>query len=119
MDKARLDEVKRRNKILQACKEWENNGIKISINDFYDLHTTLQLQEKIIAKLDELDSQKKYIICKNKEEIEDFLNYTNKVICKSMKYAFFVANATKLGALKLQGNIISNNIADCRQSSFL
>lgn len=88
MDKARLDEVKRRNKILQACKEWENNGIKISINDFYDLHTTLQLQEKIIAKLDELDSQKKYIICKNKEEIEDFLNYTNKVICKSMKYAF-------------------------------
>ena len=110
MDKARLDEVKRRNKILQACKEWENNGIKISINDFYDLHTTLQLQEKIIAKLDELDSQKKYIICKNKEEIEDFLNYTNKVICKSMKYAFFVANATKLGALKLQGNIISNNI---------
>ena len=101
MDKARLDEVKRRNKILQACKEWENNGIKISINDFYDLHTTLQLQEKIIAK---------YIICKNKEEIEDFLNYTNKVICKSMKYAFFVANATKLGALKLQGNIISNNI---------
>ena len=49
MDKARLDEVKRRNKILQACKEWENNGIKISINDFYDLHTTLQLQEKIIA----------------------------------------------------------------------
>ena len=77
MDKARLDEVKRRNKILQACKEWENNGIKISINDFYDLHTTLQLQEKIIAKLDELDSQKKYIICKNKEEIEDFLNYTN------------------------------------------
>lgn len=34
MDKARLDEVKRRNKILQACKEWENNGIKISINDF-------------------------------------------------------------------------------------
>ena len=31
MDKARLDEVKRRNKILQACKEWENNGIKISI----------------------------------------------------------------------------------------
>lgn len=27
-----------------------------------------------------------------------------------MKYAFFVANATKLGALKLQGNIISNNI---------
>ena len=110
MDKARLDEVKRRNKILQACKEWENNVIKISINDFYDLHTTLQLQEKIIAKLDELDSQKKYIICKNKEEIEDFLNYTNKVICKSMKYAFFVANATKLGALKLQGNIISNNI---------
>ena len=110
MDKARLDEVKRRNKILQACKEWENNGIKISINDFYDLHTTLQLQEKKIAKLDELDSQKKYIICKNKEEIEDFLNYTNKVICKSMKYAFFVANATKLGALKLQGNIISNNI---------
>ena len=29
MDKARLDEVKRRNKILQACKEWENNGIMI------------------------------------------------------------------------------------------
>ena len=89
MDKARLDEVKRRNKILQACKEWENNGIKISINDFYDLHTTLQLQEKIIAKLG---------------------IFKKKVICKSMKYAFFVANATKLGALKLQGNIISNNI---------
>ena len=63
MDKARLDEVKRRNKILQACKEWENNGIKISINDFYDLHTTLQLQEKIIAKLDDLDTQKKYFFC--------------------------------------------------------
>lgn len=110
MDKTILDEVKRKNKILQVCKEWVNNGIEISINDFYGIPTTLQLQEKIIAKLDELDTQKKYIICKNREEIETFLNYTNKVICKSMKYAFFMADATKLGALKLQGNIIFNNI---------
>ena len=29
MDKARLIEVKRRNGILQICKEWENNGIEI------------------------------------------------------------------------------------------
>ena len=94
MDKTILDEVKRKNKILQVCKEWVNNGIEISINDFYDIPTTLQLQEKIIAKLDELDTQKKYIICKNREEIETFLNYTNKVICKSMKYAFFMADAT-------------------------
>ena len=71
------------------------------------------LEERISTKINEM-KDKGYksiaIICKNKEEIEDFLNYTNKVICKSMKYAFFVANATKLGALKLQGNIISNNI---------
>ena len=69
MDKTILDEVKRKNKILQVCKEWVNNGIEISINDFYDIPTTLQLQEKIIAKLDELDTKKKYIICKNREEI--------------------------------------------------
>ena len=31
-----------------------------------------------------------------------------------MKYAFFMADATKLGALKLQGNIIFNNIANVR-----
>lgn len=42
-------------------------------------------------------------------EIEDFLNYTSKVICKSMKYVF-VENSTKFGAIKLQGDIISNNI---------
>ena len=80
MDKARLIEAKRRNGILQICKEWENNGIEISFDDFYDLHTTFRLQEEIIAKLDDLDVQKKYIICKNTEEIEDFLKYTSKVI---------------------------------------
>ena len=110
MDKAKLEEVKRRNQKLQTCKEWENNGIKISVDDFYDLHTTFQLQEEIIAKLDKLDNQKKYIICKNKEELEEFLNYASKVICKSMKYVFFAANSTMLGALKLQGNVISGNI---------
>ena len=64
MDKARLIEVKRRNGILQICKEWENNGIEISFDDFYDLYTTFRLQEEIIAKLDDLDVQKKYIIVK-------------------------------------------------------
>ena len=110
MDKKRLVEAKRRNGILQICKEWRNNGIEIAIDDFYDIHTTLQLQEKIIAKLDDLDTQKKYIVCKKTYEIEDFLNYTSKVICKSMKYVFFVENSTKFGAIKLQGDIISNNI---------
>lgn len=110
MDKTRLVEAKRRNGILQICKEWRNNGIEIAIDDFYDIHTTLQLQEKIIAKLDDLDTQKKYIVCKKTYEIEDFLNYTSKVICKSMKYVFFVKNSTKFGAIKLQGDIISNNI---------
>ena len=110
MDKARLIEVKRRNGILQICKEWENNGIEISFDDFYDLYTTFRLQEEIIAKLDDLDVQKKYIICKNTEEIEDFLKYTGKVICKSKEYVLFIENSTKLGALKLQGNIISDNI---------
>lgn len=110
MDKTRLVEAKRRNGILQICKEWRNNGIEIAIDDFYDIHTTLQLQEKIIAKLDDLDTQKKYIVCKKTYEIEDFLNYTSKVICKLMKYVFFVENSTKFGAIKLQGDIISNNI---------
>ena len=49
MDKTRLVEAKRRNGILQICKEWRNNGIEIAIDDFYDIHTTLHLQEKIIA----------------------------------------------------------------------
>ena len=110
MDKTRLVEAKRRNGILQICKEWRNNGIEIAIDDFYDIHTTLQLQEKIIAKLDDLDTQKKYIVCKKTYEIEDFLNYTSKVICKSINYVFFVENSTKFGAIKLQGDIISNNI---------
>ena len=81
MDKTRLVEAKRRNGILQICKEWRNNGIEIAIDDFYDIHTTLQLQEKIIAKLDDLDTQKKYIVCKKTYEIEDFLNYTSIFIC--------------------------------------
>ena len=64
MDKTRLVEAKRRNGILQICKEWRNNGIEIAIDDFYDIHATLQLQEKIIAKLDDLDTQKKYFFVK-------------------------------------------------------
>ena len=34
MDKTRLVEAKRRNGILQICKEWRNNGIEIAIDDF-------------------------------------------------------------------------------------
>ena len=101
MDKTRLFEAKRRNGILQICKEWRNNGIEIAIDDFYDIHTTLQLQEKIIAKLDDLDTQKKYIVCKKTYEIEDFLNYTSKVICKSMKYVFFCGKLNKVWSNKI------------------
>lgn len=82
------------------CKEFKNNR-----------YLYIQfLWYTIIAKLDDLDVQKKYIICKNTEEIEDFLKYTGKVICKSKEYVLFIENSTKLGALKLQGNIISDNI---------
>lgn len=110
MDKAKLVEAKRRNGIIQKCKEWENNGIKISLEDFYDIHTTFRLQEDILAKLDEVDLQKKSIICRHEDAIVMFTNYASKLISKSIEYVFFEANSTELGALKLQGNIISNNL---------
>lgn len=110
MDKTRLNEVKRRNEILYICKEWWNRGIEITIEDFYDLQTTLQLQDDIIAKLDELDTQKKYILCDYNEGTKDFINHASEVICQSMNYTFFEANATKVGAINLSGNIILNNI---------
>ena len=110
MDKTRLVEAKRRNEILQNCKEWGNNGIEISLEDFYDIHTTFQLQEDIVAKLDDFDSQKKSIICKHEDAIVMYANYVSKVISKPIEYVFFVANSTKIGALKLKGNIITNNL---------
>lgn len=110
MDKSRLIEAKRKNEIIHMCKEWNSNGIEISLEDFYDLQGTLLLQENIISRLDEFDIEKKYLVCANNESIKEFMKHISERICEQMSYVFFEANATKIGAIKLSGDTILNNI---------
>ncbi len=105
-NKTRMLELKRKNAITNMCKEWGEHSIDISIDDYLELHQTLQLQEYIITELDELDKKNKSIVCSESDSISEFITYLNKYICKECEYVFFEAEATKIGALRLKGKEI-------------
>lgn len=105
-NKERILELKRKNAITNMCKEWREHSIDISIDDYLDVHQTLQLQEYIITELDELDKNNKSILCNESDIISEFIKYLNMNIRKECKYIFFEAGATKIGALQLKGEEI-------------
>ncbi len=106
--KKRIQELKRKNEIINLCREWMNNDITISMNNFLETQQTLHIQSKILDKLDEMDSDNTSIICQ-KQEIDIISVFTKEIINNidnSKEYVFFVRGATKIGAIVLSGNII-------------
>lgn len=105
-NKTRMLEIKRKNAITNMCKEWSEHNIDISIDNYLGVHQTLQLQEYIITKLDELDKNNKSILCSESDIISEFAKYLDKYIHKEREYIFFEAGSTKIGALQLKGEKI-------------
>jgi len=106
--KKRIQELKRKNEIINLCREWMNNDIKISMNNFLETQQTLHIQSKILDKLDEMDRDNTSIICQ-KQEIDIISVFTKEIINNidnSKEYVFFVRGATKIGGIVLSGNII-------------
>ncbi len=106
--KKRIQELKRKNEITNLCKVWMNNDISISMNNFLEISQTLQIQSKILDKLDEMDRNNTSIIYQ-KQEIDIISAFTKELINNidnSKEYVFFVRGATKIGAIVLSGNII-------------
>lgn len=106
--KKRIQELKRKNEIINLCREWMNNDITISMNNFLETQQTLHIQSKILEKLDEMDSDNTSIICQ-KQGIDIISVFTKEIINNidnSKEYVFFVRGATKIGGIVLSGNII-------------
>lgn len=109
MDRTKLiEEAQIRNKRIRLCKKWCAYGIEISIDDFLD--------PKIIGLgyvfplLDNFDAQEKCIVCPINCGLGDFIEQVNKNISKDMEYLFFEEQSSEIGAIKISGNIILNNI---------
>lgn len=106
--KKRIQELKRKNEIINLCRVWMNNDITISMNNFLETQETLCLQSKILDKLDEMDSNNTSIIYRE-QEINIISTFTEELINNidnNKEYVFFVRGVTKLGGLVLSGNII-------------
>ena len=108
MDRAKLLEAQMRNKRLRFCKEWCNNGIEISMNDFLD--PKMIGEGYVLSLIDNFDAQKKGIVCSLDSGLEEFKGQVNKNIYKDEEYVFFEENSSEIGAIKLSGTIILNNI---------
>lgn len=106
--KKRIQELKRKNEIINLCRVWMNNDITISIDNFLKIQETLHLQSKILNKLNEIDSHNESIIYQE-QEINILSAFTEELINNidnNKEYAFFVRGATKIGGLVLNGNVI-------------
>lgn len=104
--KIRMLELKRKNAIVNMCKEWRGYSIDISMDDYLEVCQTLQIQKRIIDELDKLDRKNKSIICSEEDVILKYINYLQKNIYKEREYIFFEAGAIKIGALRLKGEDI-------------
>ena len=104
--KGRITELKRKNTISNMSKEWKKESINIEITDFLEVQETLQLQEKILKKLEEMDENNNCIICQE----DDFLTQYTQILLSNINeeqiYVFFVGEANEIGALLLKGGVI-------------
>lgn len=109
MDKLiRLQELRRKNQITNLCKEWMENGIYVSVDNFIGLEETLVIQDKIIAKLDEIDRKETSVVIPREENLW-FVKYEEILIeniLSNEEYIFFTRDALKIGGLCLKGEII-------------
>ena len=110
--KERIKELKRKNRNCSICKAWKENGISISLDDFLDLNETINIQKKVIGKLDEMDASNTCIIC-NKEKDQTIKKYKEELKrCVNIKekYIFYIKESTVYGAVILVGKILLDNI---------
>lgn len=106
--KIKIQELKRKNAITNLCKIWKDNGINISIVNFLEIEETLFLQDKIISRLDEMDSQNtSNIYRKDEMNVESvYIQTLVNNIYSRKDYVFFAREATKIGGIILQGDVI-------------
>ena len=104
--KSRIIELKRKNAISNMCKEWRKESINIEIDDFLKVQETLQLQNNIMRKLEEMDTNNTFIISQAEDFIIEFYQILLSKIDKDQVYVFFVGQSNEIGALLLKGNVI-------------
>ncbi|MDD6487777.1 MAG: hypothetical protein PUF61_12630 [Spirochaetales bacterium] len=108
MDRTKLIEAQIRNTRLRFCKKWCDNGIEISIDDFLD--PKIIGEAYVFSLIDTFNTQKKGIVCPLNSGLEEFKEQINKNIHKDMEYLFFEEKSSEIGAIKISGNVILNNI---------
>lgn len=110
--KERIIELKRKNRNSSICKAWKEKGISISLDDFLDLNETLNIQKRILNKLDEMDEHKESVVnVKDKEQtIKKYNEELKSCINKKEDYIFFIKESTKYGAVIISGKTILDNI---------
>lgn len=99
-------ELKRKNIIANMSKEWKEQSIDIEIKDFLEVQKTLQLQDNILKKLEEMDEKNTYIISQEDDFLEEFTQILLSKIKEEQIYVFFVGEANEIGALLLKGDVI-------------
>lgn len=104
--KSRMIELKRRNTIINLKRQWEKESINIELTDFLEVQETLQLQDNIMNKLKEMDTNNICIINREDDSLEEFTKVLLSRIDERQIYAFFVGEANEIGALLLKGDII-------------
>lgn len=104
--KSRMIELKRKNTISNMSKEWKKESINIEINDFLEVQETLQLQDKILKKLEEMDANNTCIISQEDDFLAEFTQMLLSKINEEQIYAFFIGEANEIGALLLKGDVI-------------
>lgn len=110
-NKELIKKLKIKNITKRVCEYWEKAGITISEDNFFDIQKTLYLQDKIIKKLDDMDSKCMCTIYQEKQinVIQEFKKILVNKIDDNLKYVFFIKEATKIGAVILNGRIIKEN----------
>ena len=118
--KSRIIELKRKNTISNMCKEWKKESINIEITDFLEVQETLQLQKKILKKLEEMDANNTCIICQEDDFLTQYIQILLSNINEEQIYIFFVGEANEIGALLLKGGLYwKNTVISLRIQNFL
>lgn len=108
--KLQLENLKKKNQISNVCKEWKNNRVDISFENFIDISKTMDIQEAILKRMDIMDKEKETIIYPlNKDFIPKYTKLLNKRIKSDCLYFFFHRDSTQIGAIQLLGKNILDN----------
>lgn len=106
--KKRIEELRRKNVITNLCNTWIDNGINISIENFLGIEETQSLQNKILSKIDEMNFQDASNIYALDEMniVSVYIKELVNNIDSRKDYVFFAREATKIGGIILQGNVL-------------